>query len=61
MEGIKREYRMSKEGILQFYKTRQSAAIPSFEILRFDIRYSAVCCLPNFWLPMHTILLLKQL
>jgi len=37
---------MSKEGILSiFYEfKRLSKAKPSFEILRFDIRYSAVRC-----------------
>ena len=35
------EYRMSKECILSILK-RLSEAKPSFEILRFDIRYSAV-------------------
>jgi hypothetical protein len=39
------ECRISKEGILSILLKRQSIAIPSFEILRFDIRYSAVRCL----------------
>ena len=45
------EYRMSNiEGrhSINFYLLRrQSAAKPPFEILRFDIRYSAVRCLTN--------------
>ncbi len=38
------EYRMSKECILPILYERLSAAKPPFEILRFDIRYSAVRC-----------------
>ncbi len=50
------EYRMSKEGILpavSFWVERSillkglSKAKPHFDILRFDIRYSAVRCLKN--------------
>jgi len=36
------EYRMSKEGILSFLIKRLSVAKPPFEILRFNIQYSAV-------------------
>jgi hypothetical protein len=41
------EYQMSNEGILSiiFQFKRKSAAIPSFGILRFDIRYFTVRCL----------------
>jgi len=38
------EYRRSKECILSIFIKRLSAAKPPFEILRFDIRYSAVRC-----------------
>jgi hypothetical protein len=31
-----------------YFILRQSEAIPSFDILRFDIRYSAVLCFSNF-------------
>ena len=33
------------EGMNSVYLKRQSEAKPSFDILRFDIRYSAVRCL----------------
>jgi hypothetical protein len=39
---------MSKEGILSIFLKRQSKAIPTFEILLFDIRYSAVRCSTMF-------------
>jgi hypothetical protein len=41
------EYRISNvEGMYSIYFIKRlSAAKPSFEILRFDIRYSAVRCL----------------
>jgi hypothetical protein len=39
---------MSKEGIISIFQNRKSAAKPSFEILRFDIHYSAVRFLTGY-------------
>jgi hypothetical protein len=47
------EYRMSKECILSILLKGLSKAKPSFEILRFDIRYSAVRCLNQIRLSMR--------